>query len=671
MFLKGNPSNWSGRSIRWRFFLDRDEPMELVILQYLCTANQIMSDQVNHECGIAFVRLLKPLEFYAEKYGTPFYGLQKLQILMQKQRNRGQDGAGMATIKLNIPPGHKYISRRRSNASNYLQHLFEGVFNHFEGLNENQLNDANWLKKNKPFIAEVLLGHLRYGTHGDNSIETVHPFIRENNWISRNLVLAGNFNLTNVEELFDKLVSLGQYPKVKSDTVTVLEKIGHFLDEEVQQLFNWYKPEGHSQVEINPLIFENFDVCNVLKKAARKFDGGYVMAGMIGHGDAFILRDPQGIRPAFYYQDDEIVAMASERPALMTALKVQFNKIKEIKPGNALIIKFNGKVSEENCLEPLEPKHCTFERIYFSRGNDRDIYKERKQLGIELAPQILQTLDYKLDHAVFSYIPNTSETAFYGLCEALHDHMSMEKIRMIKAHPEGLNDELLRKTILQRPRIEKLVVKDDKMRTFIANDKIRGGMVSHVYDVTYGLVENDVDTLIVLDDSIVRGTTLRDSIIRILCTLHPKEIIVASSAPQIRYPDCYGIDMSQIDKFVAFRAMVDLLHERNLEYKLDEVYEACLEELKKPLEQMTNKLQDLYALFSDEEISDRIARMIEIPESGIPIKVIFQTLEGLHKSCPRHSGDWYFSGNYPTPGGYRVVNKAFVNFMEKNDVRAY
>ncbi|HRI00743.1 MAG TPA: amidophosphoribosyltransferase [Saprospiraceae bacterium] len=629
-----------------------------------------MSDQIKHECGLAFVRLLKPLAFYEEKYGSSFYGLQKLQLLLQKQRNRGQDGAGLATIKLDVSPGNKYISRRRSNAPNYLQALFEGVFSHFKDLTDEQTHDPGWLKANKPFMGELLLGHLRYGTHGDNSIETVHPFIRENNWISRNLVIAGNFNLTNIEELFDKLVSLGQYPKVKSDTVTVLEKIGHFLDEEVQQLFNWFKPEGHNPQSINPLIFANLDVNSVLKKAAKKFDGGYVMAGMIGHGDAFILRDPLGIRPAFYYQDEEIVAMASERPALMTALQKPFGSIKELGPGNALIVKKDGTVQEENCLEPVSPKKCTFERIYFSRGNDRDIYQERKNLGKEIVPLILAKVEYDLEHTVFSYIPNTSETAFFGLSEALHDYLNVHKAQRIIS--EKITDPDKVKSILdQKPRIEKLVVKDDKMRTFIANDAIRGGLVSHVYDVTYGLVKNNVDTLVVLDDSIVRGTTLRDSIIRILCTLHPKKIIVASSAPQIRYPDCYGIDMSQISKFVAFKALLNILEQQNLEYKLEETYEKCLAILKLPEHKMTNGLKPLYDLFTEEEISAEISRMMTPKDHNIPVEIVFQSLKGLHKSCPNHHGDWYFSGDYPTPGGYKVVNTAFINFMEKKDVRAY
>lgn len=630
-----------------------------------------MSDQIKHECGLALVRLLKPLDYYQKKYGSCFYGLQKVHLLLQKQRNRGQDGAGLATIKLDIEPGKKYISRRRSNSSNYLQSLFEGVMHHFDHLKEDQLNDGKWLKENMPYMGELLLGHLRYGTHGDNTIETVHPFIRENNWISRNLVLAGNFNMTNVEELFDKLVSLGQYPKIKSDTITVLEKIGHFLDEEVQQLFNWYKPEGYSQKEINPLIFKNLDVCSVLNKASKKFDGGYVIAGMIGHGDAFVLRDPNGIRPAFYYQNDEVVAMASERPALQTAFEVGAEEIKELKPGNALIIKYHGEVKEELCIEPGEKKSCTFERIYFSRGNDVDIYQERKNLGRELAPAVLQSINKDMEHSVFSFIPNTSETAFLGLMEAIHDDLNHEKTQWLLKEKNNLSSEQIRKILAVKPRMEKLVVKDDKMRTFIANDKVRGKMVAHVYDVTYGVVKPGVDTLVVLDDSVVRGTTLKDSIIHILCTLDPKKIIVLSSAPQIRYPDCYGIDMSQLSKFIAFRAMVELLHDHNKEDLLEETLEKCLAQQHLPSNKMKNYLADLYDCFSYEDISRKIGQMLTPVEYNVEVEIIFQTLEGLHRSCPNHTGDWYFSGKYPTPGGVKVVNTAFINFMQHNDVRAY
>lgn len=590
---------------------------------------------------------------------------------MQKQRNRGQDGAGVATIKLNCEPGNKYISRRRSNSSNYLQHLFEGVMNHFAHLTNEQTQDGVWLKKNMPFMGEVLLGHLRYGTHGDNTLETVHPFIRENNWISRNLVLAGNFNMTNVEELFDKLVRLGQFPKIKSDSITVLEKIGHFLDEEVQQLFNWYKPEGFSQQDINPLIFDNLDIANVLSKAAKKFDGGYVIAGMIGHGDAFVLRDPNGIRPAYYYMNEDLVAVASERPALQTAFEVGPEEIKELQPGNVLVMKYNGKVSEELCLEPELKTACTFERIYFSRGNDLDIYQERKNLGKELVPSLVDAIDGDFENTVFSFIPNTSETAFYGLTEGLYDVMNQRKAAQIISSNGSLTTEKINSVLQQKPRIEKLVIKDDKMRTFIANDAIRGSLVSHVYDVTYGLIKEGQDTLVVLDDSIVRGTTLRDSIVHALSLLKPKKIIILSSAPQIRYPDCYGIDMSQLGKFIAFKALIELLHEDNKKHLLEQTYEKCLEQREIKNKVMTNYLIDLYGEYSYEDISTKIGKMLKPANSDVEVQVIFQTLEGLHRSCPKHKGDWYFSGNYPTPGGFRVVNTAFINFMRNIEIRAY
>lgn len=590
---------------------------------------------------------------------------------MQKQRNRGQDGAGIATIKLNCEPGNKYISRRRSNSSNYLQHLFEGVMNHFAHLSDEQTHDGVWLKKNMPFMGEVLLGHLRYGTHGDNTLETVHPFIRENNWISRNLVLAGNFNMTNVEELFEKLVRLGQFPKIKSDSITVLEKIGHFLDEEVQQLFNWYKPEGYSQQDINPLIFDNLDIANVLSKAAKKFDGGYVIAGMIGHGDAFVLRDPNGIRPAFYYMNEDLVAIASERPALQTAFEVGPEEIRELQPGNVLVMKYNGKVSEELCLEPELKTACTFERIYFSRGNDLDIYQERKNLGKELVPALVNAIDGDFDNTVFSFIPNTSETAFYGLTEGLYDVMNHRKAEQIISSNGSLTTEKINSVLQQKPRIEKLVIKDDKMRTFIANDAIRGSLVSHVYDVTYGLIKEGKDTLVVLDDSIVRGTTLRDSIVHALSLLKPKKIIILSSAPQIRYPDCYGIDMSQLGKFIAFKALIELLHEDNKKHLLEQTYEKCLEQREIKNKVMTNYLIDLYSEYSYEDISAKIGKMLKPANSDVEVQVIFQTIEGLHRSCPKHKGDWYFSGNYPTPGGFRVVNTAFINFMRNIEIRAY
>lgn len=630
-----------------------------------------MSDIIKHECGLAFIRLKKPLQYYYDKYGTALYGMQKLQLLLQKQRNRGQDGAGIATIKLNPPAGSRYISRKRSNTTTYLEDIFSEAYKYFNDLPEEKLADTEWLKENLPYTGEVLLGHLRYGTHGSNSIESVHPFLRLNNWITRNLVLAGNFNLTNVNDLFDELLSFGQHPKEKSDTVTVMEKIGHFLDDEVQKLFSWFKAEGHPNDSITKLIGDKLDVKRVLQRAARKFDGGYVMAGMMGHGDAFILRDPGAIRPAYYYEDDEVVVMASERPAIQTSFGVHIDQIKELKAGHALIVKKNGKVSEEQILHSEARTACSFERIYFSRGSDRDIYRERKELGIKLAPKILDAIEYDLENTLFSFIPNTAEVAFYGMMQgvtAIVDKIKKERILKLgdKITAEEL-DSIFRMT----PRMEKVAVKDAKMRTFIADDNLRGNMVSHVYDVTYGLVRNGVDTLVVIDDSIVRGTTLRDSILQILSTLKPKRIIIVSSAPQIRYPDCYGIDMSKMKNFVAFRALVALLEDAGKENLLEETYDKCITELKKTDEPLINPVKELYSLFTYEEVTNKICELLT-PKGLTPeIKIIYQTVEDLNVAIPDHLGDWYFSGNYPTQGGMRVVNKAFVNFIENVDARAY
>ncbi|MBT8190118.1 MAG: amidophosphoribosyltransferase [Bacteroidia bacterium] len=630
-----------------------------------------MSDSIKHECGLAFIRLLKPLRYYYEKYGTSLYGMQKMQLLLQKQRNRGQDGAGLANIKLDMPPGSRYISRKRSNTSTYLEDIFQGVYQYYNDLTPEQLADTNYLKKEKPYSGEVILGHLRYGTHGINSIESVHPFLRMNNWITRNIVLAGNFNLTNVNELFEELISFGQHPKEMSDTVTVMEKIGHFLDDEVQKLFNWFKAEGHSNEEITELIIENLDVKRMLQRASRKFDGGYVMAGLLGHGDAFVLRDPNGIRPAFYYHDDEIVVMASERPAIQTCFGASINDVRELKPGHALIVKKSGKVSEDLILHPRERKGCSFERIYFSRGSDRDIYLERKELGKRLVPAILTEIEYDLDNTIFSFIPNTAETAFYGLIEGLNDHLDEIKKKRILELGDKITHDEVESIFRLRPRIEKLAVKDAKMRTFIADDKHRGNMVSHVYDVTYGIVNNEVDTLVLIDDSIVRGTTLRDSIIQILSTLKPKKIIIVSSAPQIRYPDCYGIDMSKMSNFIAFKALVSLVEESGKEELLDRTYENCKSQLNKKGEILTNPVKELYDQFEYEQISDRIAEIVTPPNIKPEIKVIYQTVESLREACQENNGDWYFSGDYPTQGGMRVVNKAFVNYIENIDARAY
>lgn len=630
-----------------------------------------MSDQIKHECGLAVVRLLKPLEYYKEKYGTSLYGLDKMQLLMQKQRNRGQDGAGLATIKLDMGPGHRYISRKRTNKSTYLTDLFEGIFSHFDDLTPEQMDDPQWLKVNKPYTGELLLGHLRYGTHGDNSIESCHPFLRQNNYISRNLVVAGNFNLTNVEELFDELVSLGQYPKEKSDTVTVLEKIGHFLDDEVQRLHSWFKPEGFNNEEINTLIYEHLDIQRFLQRAFRKFDGGYVMAGLIGHGDAFVVRDPAGIRPAFYYHDDEIAVVASERPAIQTAIDVQYHQVKELKRGHALIIRKNGTISEELIKEQVENKACSFERIYFSRGTDRDIYLERKKLGELLCEKVLKEINYDFQKTIFSFIPNTAESAFFGMMHGMEDALNTLKIKQIKELGPTPDVTKLEEILSVRPRFEKLAIKDAKLRTFIADDNSRGLMVPHVYDVTYGIVDNEVDTIVLIDDSIVRGTTLKNSILRILSRLRPRKIVIVSSAPQIRYPDCYGIDMSVMKNFVAFRALVALLKEHGKEHLLDKAYQRCLAMADAPDRELKNEVQELYDEFPYEVISDKISELLTPADLKPEVKIIYQTIECLHQACPNHTGDWYFSGNFPTPGGIRVVNKAFVNYMDKVDARAY
>ncbi len=633
-----------------------------------------MSDHIKHECGIVLIRLLKPLGHYQQKYGTAFYGLKKLQLMMLKQRNRGQDGAGMAAIKLSVAPGEKYISRKRSIANNYLEDLFEMVYAPFQNLPPERLNDANWLKANMPYMGEVLMGHLRYGTHGPNTIETCHPFLRQNNWMHRNLLLAGNFNLTNVDELFQELVELGQYPKQKSDTVTVLEKIGHFLDDEVQRLYTWYKPDGYSNTEINDLIFDNLDIQRLLRRACKKFDGGYVMAGLLGHGDAFIMRDPSGIRPAFYYADDEVVVAASERPAIQTVFNVHISQVKELQPGHALIIKRNGAMSEKPFIEPRLRAACSFERIYFSRGTDHAIYLERKRLGYQLAEPVMQAVHYNFKHTVFAFVPNTAETAFLGLTEGLEqilNRIKQEKILKLHTEAQGLPDKKLQKILQMRPRVEKLVVKDAKIRTFIADDQHRSELVSYVYDVTYGLVENEKDTLVLLDDSIVRGTTLRDSILQIAARLRPKKIIIVSSAPQIRYPDCYGIDMSKLKEFVAFQAMVALLHDAGQAHLLEETYQRCKASESLPVAEIRNELMPLYELFTYEEITRKIAQIVTPPNIKPKIELIYQTVEGLRQACPNNNGDWYFSGIYPTPGGNRVVNRAFIKYMENRDERAY
>lgn len=633
-----------------------------------------MSDSIKHECGIAFIRLLKPLSFYQKKYGTALYGLNKLYLLMEKQHNRGQDGAGIATIKLDVKPGHRYISRYRSMAQNAVADIFGYVHNKFVDIqNETPdlMQDAEWLKQNVSFIGEVLLGHLRYGTHGQNSIENCHPFLRQNNWMTRNLVIAGNFNMTNVDELLEQLYELGQHPKEQADTVTVLEKIGHFLDDENQELFDTYKKEGLSNVEITHKISENLNIAHILRRSAKTWDGGYAISGIVGNGDAFVLRDPSGIRPAYFYQDDEIVIAASERPAIQTAFNVPFGSVQEIKPGHALIVKKNGTVTQEVFREPQEKRACSFERIYFSRGSDAEVYKERKELGNLLINQILAAVKNDLKHTVFSFIPNTAEISFYGLVEGLHGHIrNLQKDALIN-RKDTLSDTELDELLSMTPRVEKLAIKDVKLRTFITADADRKEMVAHVYDTTYGIIKNDVDTLVAIDDSIVRGTTLRQSIIKIIDRLHPKKIIIVSSAPQIRYPDCYGIDMSKMGQFVAFEAAIQLLKARGMEHVIEEVYQKCKASLLLPKEEIVNHVKDIYRPFKQEEISAQIAKIITPKETIAEVEVIYQTLDNLHVAIPNHTGDWYFSGNYPTPGGNKVVNKAFVNWKEGNNQRAY
>jgi len=633
-----------------------------------------MSDQIKHECGIAFIRLLKPLSYYQEKYGTALYGLNKLYLLMEKQHNRGQDGAGIATIKLDVKPGHRYISRYRSMAQNAVADIFgyvHGKFTDIQNETPELMQDAEWLKQNVSFIGEVLLGHLRYGTHGQNSIENCHPFLRQNNWMTRNLVIAGNFNMTNVDELLEQLYELGQHPKEQADTVTVLEKIGHFLDDENQELFDTYKKEGLSNVEITAKISQNLNIANILRRSAKTWDGGYAISGIVGNGDAFVLRDPSGIRPAYYYQDDEIVVAASERPAIQTAFNVGIHSVKEIQPGHALIVKKDGTVTQEIFREPQEKRACSFERIYFSRGSDADIYKERKQLGRLLIDQILRSVNSDLKNTVFSFIPNTAEISFYGLVEGLHKHIKKIQKETLIERKESLTDAELDELLSMAPRVEKLAIKDVKLRTFITADADRKEMVAHVYDTTYGVIKNHVDTLVAVDDSIVRGTTLKQSIIKIIDRLHPKKIIIVSSAPQIRYPDCYGIDMSKLGQFVAFEAAIQLLKERGLEHIIEEVYQKCKASLLLPKEEIVNHVKDIYRPFKQEEISAQITKIITPANTKAEVEVIYQTLDNLHIACPNHTGDWYFSGNYPTPGGNKVVNKAFVNWREGNNQRAY
>ncbi len=632
-----------------------------------------MSDALKHECGIALIRLLKPLEFYKEKYGTAFYGIQKMYLLMEKQHNRGQDGAGFASIKLDVEPGERYISRVRSNHAQPIQDVFAQIndrINEEMAAHPEYADDVALQKQKIPYLGELFLGHVRYGTFGKNSIESVHPFLRQNNWMHRNLILAGNFNMTNVKELFQSLVELGQHPKEMADTVTVMEKIGHFLDDAVTDLYQECKNEGLTKREASPVIAERLDVAKILTRASKNLDGGYAMAGLLGHGDSFVFRVPAGIRPAFFYQDDEIVVVASERPVIQTVFNVPFEKVQEIEPGNALIIKKNGTISMKEILPPTVKKACSFERIYFSRGSDAEIYQERKTLGKLILPAVLKSIDEDTDNTVFSYIPNTAETSFYGLVEAAQDFLNQRKNNYILQNRNTLTKESLQELLSVKIRTEKVAIKDAKLRTFITEDSSRDDLVAHVYDVTYGVIK-PTDNLVIIDDSIVRGTTLKMSIIKMMDRLNPKRIVVVSSAPQIRYPDCYGIDMAKLEGLVAFKAALELLKERNLYHIVDEVYVKCKAQENFKDSEVVNYVTAIYAPFQPQEVSDKIAQMLSSPEIKAEVKIIFQTVEDLHIACPKNLGDWYFTGDYPTPGGNRVVNRAFMNFYEGKDARAY
>ncbi len=632
-----------------------------------------MSDALKHECGIAVIRLLKPLEFYKEKYGSAFYGVNKMYLMMEKQHNRGQDGAGFASIKLDTSPGERYISRVRSVAQQPIQDIFAQInqrINKELTGNPEYLDNVALQKKNIPYIGELLLGHVRYGTFGKNSVESVHPFLRQNNWQHRNLILAGNFNMTNVKELFQNLIDLGQHPKEYTDTITIMEKIGHFLDDAVSKIYKDLKKEGYNKKEASPLIAERLKVAKILKKAAKNWDGGYAMAGLIGHGDSFVLRDPAGIRPAFYYKDDEVVVVASERPVIQTVFNVNFEDIKELEPGHAIITKKSGKTAIKKILEPLERKACSFERIYFSRGSDADIYQERKMLGRLLMPKVLDAIESDIKNTVFSYIPNTAETSFFGMIETVEDFLNKKKTDAILNGSRNISAEKVTQILSEMPRIEKIAIKDVKLRTFITEDSSRDDLVAHVYDVTYGVIK-PTDNLVIIDDSIVRGTTLKMSIIKMLDRLHPKKIVIVSSAPQIRFPDCYGIDMANLESLIAFRAALELLKESNQYHIVKDVYDKCIIQTELEDKEVQNFVKEIYDPFTDEQISGKISELLTGDNVQAEVKIIFQPVENLHKACPNHLGDWYFTGNYPTVGGNRVVNRAFINFYEGNKKRAY
>ena len=631
-----------------------------------------MSDAIKHECGIGHIRLLKPLEFYKKKYGSAFYGINKMYLLMEKQHNRGQDGAGFASIKLDVEPGKRFISRIRSIEKQPIQDVFSKInerINKELKLAPSLINNISILKNNVPYLAESLLGHVRYGTFGGNSVENVHPFLRQNNWKHRNLILAGNFNMTNSKELFNSLIELGQHPKEYTDTVIIMEKIGHFLDDAVRKMYKELKKEGLTKQECSSIISEKLDIFKILKKASKRWDGGYVIGGLLGHGDSFVMRDPSGIRPAFYFKNDEVVVVASERPAIQTAFNLNIDEIKELTPGNAIVVKSNGTVKIKSVIKQKENKSCSFERIYFSRGNDSDIYQERKNLGKFIMPAILKEINFDIKNTVFSYIPNTAETSFFGMIESVEEFLNSKKTNEIIGK-KNLSENKITNILSVRPRIEKIAVKDVKLRTFITEDDSRDDLVEHVYDITYGVVKS-TDTIVIIDDSIVRGTTLKKSILKMLDRLNPKKIIIVSSAPQIRYPDCYGIDMANLESLIAFNAALSLLKEKGLGSIIDRVYKKCKKELDLNDDEMVNHVKEIYNQFSAEEISDKITELLSSHIENRDVKIIFQSIENLHKACPSSKGNWYFTGEYPTPGGNRVVNTAFVNFFEGNKKRAY
>ena len=630
-----------------------------------------MSDAIKHECGIALVRLLKPIQFYKEKYGSAFYGINKMYLLMEKQHNRGQDGAGFASLKFDVKPGTRYISRIRSNEQQPIQDVFAKINHRLNTViqeNPDKIDDLNWQMENMPYMGNVFLGHVRYGTFGKNSIESVHPFLRQNNWKHKNLIVAGNFNMTNSSEILQELIEIGQHPKENTDTVTILEKIGHFLDDEVLDLYYKFKQQGISKKDASPLIGQELNIQKILNRASKNWDGGYAMAGLIGHGDAFVLRDPSGIRPAYYYSDDEVVVVASERPVIQTVFNAEIDEVKELERAHALIIKKNGNVTVEQVMNQLPNKACSFERIYFSRGSDASIYEERKNLGKYIFPKILEHINNDINNTVFSYIPNTAETSFYGVSEAAENYLNKHKLKTILEGNKNISAKKLTEILSERPRIEKIAIKDAKLRTFIADDSSRDDLVAHVYDITYGVVK-PTDNLVIIDDSIVRGTTLKKSIIKILDRLKPKKIVVVSSAPQIRYPDCYGIDMAKLEEFIAFKATLALLKEKNQYHLIDEIYEKCNDNLNN--DHPENYVKEMYAPFTAEQISDKIAQLLKTEDINAQVEIIYQSIDNLHKACPDNPGDWYFTGNYPTKGGIKVVNKAFMNFYEGKKERAY